>query len=462
MIDLVQNACFHSVVLALVIGMPSLAAEPRKPDLPPEEPMDQVQSPKRGVGYWTAGKDRKREMPAGAVDDLGSAWVYNWGPGPRSGEGGLKAEFVPMIWDENTASDEVINAVREAGYKTLLGFNEPDNRGQAEMTVEQAIELWPVLERSGLRLGSPGPAGHDEWLDSFMKEAKKRNYRVDFSCIHWYGDVTVPDAVEDLRNYCRRTWEKFGIPVWLTEYSGPNWKWHSREATMEDNARFARDSCLVLDSLPYVERYAWFICGDGAKEGRDYAPTSLHLTRRKMAPAGIAYRDAFLRPDHGLRYRFYRGSWKDLPDFSKLKPDAEGRVVGFDVRAEKIAEPHAVVFDGYIQVPRDGTYFFYLRDRESALHVGDELVVHHPAKGGATESDGSIALAAGRHRFQVAYRHAEGKRPRLRVSMAARHLKKGGIPLDALFLPGTLWPDQRPLREPPIEKASPSFSPIPK
>ncbi len=340
-----------------------------------------------------------------------------------------------MIWDETTATDEIVRGVKKAGYKTLLGFNEPDNKGQAHMTVAEAIELWPVLEKSGLRLGSPGPAGHDKWLDQFMKEAKKRGYRVDFACIHWYGDVTVPDAVEGLRNYCRRTWKKHGLPVWVTEYSGPDWKWHSARATLEDNARFARDSCLVLDSLPYVKRYAWFICGAGAREGKDYAPTSLYITKDKLAPAGIAYRDASLRKDHGLRYRFYKGAWDVLPDFSKLEPAAEGNVVGFDIRAAEIKGPHAVVFDGYLQVPKAGTYEFSLNDKESAVYIGNQLIVRHGAEERAGESRGRIGLAAGRHQFRVVYQYRYGWWPRLRIWMSGPNFEKQGIPLDTLFLP---------------------------
>ena len=40
----------------------------------------------------------------------------------------------------------------------LLGFNEPDLAEQANMTVEKALELWPRLEATGMRLGSPAVA----------------------------------------------------------------------------------------------------------------------------------------------------------------------------------------------------------------------------------------------------------------------------------------------------------------
>jgi hypothetical protein len=45
-----------------------------------------------------------------------------------------------------------------ASGKTILGFNEPDLAGQANMTVGQALDLWPRLQATGRRLGSPAVA----------------------------------------------------------------------------------------------------------------------------------------------------------------------------------------------------------------------------------------------------------------------------------------------------------------
>ena len=81
--------------------------------------------------------------------------------------------------------------VKGRGHRYLLGFNEPDLGDQANMPVEQALDLWPRLMGTGLILGSPSVATGGElpggWLDRFMKGAKKRKLRVDFITLHWYG-----------------------------------------------------------------------------------------------------------------------------------------------------------------------------------------------------------------------------------------------------------------------------------
>ena len=51
----------------------------------------------------------------------------------------------------------------EKNGSVLLGFNEPDQPDQANMTVQQALDLWPHLMATGMRLGSPSTA-----VESFL------------------------------------------------------------------------------------------------------------------------------------------------------------------------------------------------------------------------------------------------------------------------------------------------------
>ncbi len=244
---------------------------------------------KKGIGHWAT--DAKTDpLDPKVIDELGCGWFYTWRPDPKPGEEKVEAEFIPMIWDEKDVTDEVLAEVKAGSYSALLGFNEPDSRGQADVSVELAIELWPKLMETGLRLGSPGTCQGAKWLDDFMEEADRRDYRVDFICLHWYGDITKPDAVDGLRQYLTGYWEKYGLPIWLTEYSGADWKWCSRTpVTFEDNARFARETIAMLESLPFVERYAWF---SSSKTGGIYATVGLYETAEEITIVGEAYRDA--------------------------------------------------------------------------------------------------------------------------------------------------------------------------
>ena len=236
---------------------------------------------RKGVGHWY---DEHLEV----IDALGSAWYYNWGPRPAGGANAVKAEFVPMIWNGAFASVENLAHVKTAGYKALLGFNEPDLDGHANMTVDEAVEYWPKLEATGLRLGSPAPSV-SPWLHEFMAKAGSRRLRVDFLCLHWYGDILKPDPVGDFRRFLERHCERYRLPIWLTEFSGPAVP--GRIPSVDDNARFAAESVAMLESLPFVECYAWFAPLVPADD--DFVPTvALCAPDGSLTPVGLAWRVA--------------------------------------------------------------------------------------------------------------------------------------------------------------------------
>ena len=244
-----------------------------KTNLPPP-------SLKKGVGQ------NARGLPE-AVDALRCSWYYNWTPRPFPGSENIRAEFVPMIWSGKDLDSRLAEA-EQTGAKALLGFNEPDGQDQANMTVEEAVKLWPKLMATGSRLGSPAPKMTSKWLHQFMAEAKAKHLRVDFLCLHWYGDITKPDALESLRSFLEDYWNRYHLPIWLTEFSGADFKWHKRKTTLEDNARFAVAACQLLESLPYVERYAWFAV---KPQGTEYSKVGLfNREQRALSPVGEAYK----------------------------------------------------------------------------------------------------------------------------------------------------------------------------
>jgi hypothetical protein len=165
------------------------------------------------------------------------------------------------------------------GYDALLAFNEPDLRGQANMTVARALELWPRLEALGLRLGSPAPSQNGRaWLTAFLEGARERGYRVDFLALHWYGDCRDTKALETFL----RSWESWGLPIWLTE-------WSCRQQDGATNLAFVERAIPMLDEHPLVERVAWFAVRTVAP---DYAGTPLVDARGKLTPLGEFYRSA--------------------------------------------------------------------------------------------------------------------------------------------------------------------------
>jgi hypothetical protein len=235
-----------------------------------------------GVSTW--------EMPGleAALRDVGVSWYWNWDAGPTPGAGD-SVEFVPMIWGAGSVTADNLARARRNGT-VLLGFNEPDFASQANMTVEQALDLWPQLQATGMRLGSPAPAvgaaDPGGWLDRFMAGAAQRGYRVDFIVLHWYGGDFGPGAVGHLRSYLEAVWERYRRPIWLTEFALI--RWEPSGAVYPSDAelvQFIEGATRMLEELSFVERYSWF-----ALPTFDGRGTGLYYDGATPTAAGAAYR----------------------------------------------------------------------------------------------------------------------------------------------------------------------------
>lgn len=220
---------------------------------------------KKGVSVWTfSGVDR-------ALSKSGASWYYTWGashPGIKSPAG---VQFVPMIWGPNSATKGNLRQARREG-PYLLGFNEPDNAGQSNMTVAQALALWPRLMATHLKLGSPAvatdaatPGG---WLDQFMKGARTDGYRVNFIAVHWYGgDFATRAAVHQLESYLRAIHARFHLPIWLTEFALIRFGSTTVFPSAPRQAEFVTAATSMLQRLKFVQRYAWFALPATAGDG---------------------------------------------------------------------------------------------------------------------------------------------------------------------------------------------------
>ena len=131
-----------------------------------------------------------------------------------------------------------------------------------------------------------------------------------------------------------------------------------------------------------------------------------------------AYSEGYFRvinnvtPQTGVNYKLYKGNdWAKLPDFKLLKPVESGRVYEFstDELADKISDFTALVFEGYIQIAKDGKYVFATQsDDGSKLYVNDKLVVNNDGDHGIQEQQGSVNLKSGKNKIKMEYFNGGG------------------------------------------------------
>jgi hypothetical protein len=184
--------------------------------------------------------------------------VYNWAayqPDPNQ-LGNL--QYWPMLargdW---TNVNEFQNNVLRSGttYKWVLGFNEVNQRGQAAgdgdyMDIGWARQLWydnfvPLRSR-GTGLVSPSITNTDgglDWLSNWMNTLGD-DAKPDAMAVHWYG--TTPD---DLRNWLEKVHNRFGKPIWLTEFACNDF---GTQSCPMDVFAFAAQAKAILNSLDYV------------------------------------------------------------------------------------------------------------------------------------------------------------------------------------------------------------------
>jgi len=214
------------------------------------------------------------------LSSLNLDWYYNWLPTSVCSKS-LTASFVPMIWGPMLVNQTV---VVDKSAEALLGFNEPD---LMLWSPSDMAHLWPKLEATGMRLGSPAPSACPNsylWLDQFFGNCT--NCRVDFVVVHQYagpppmyeGPCTGDNLIKKINFYAKR----YKRPVWVTEFDCP-------KNTMEENLAFMHDALPRLKKeCPMLERFAWFTTRP-SNIGGDYLHVHLIDTEGQKTMLGNYY-----------------------------------------------------------------------------------------------------------------------------------------------------------------------------
>lgn len=236
-------------------------------------------SDKRGVGLY----DRTR---GAQLDALKVSWYYTWAPQPMNDP--VSAKFVPMVWGGRLLKAHISALQGKPVANELLALNEPDQVGQANMSVQDAAATWATLSQLGTRISSPATATPlGGWALSFEKRARTANLRVDFVAVHLYGP---PDPQKFLQRV-DEVYKHYHKPIWITEFAVADWS-----ARQTGSNRYSEDQVLAfmkavipeLEKRSYVERYAWFGAGRGSSN--EALRTSLLVDRQgALTPLGRLY-----------------------------------------------------------------------------------------------------------------------------------------------------------------------------
>jgi alpha-mannosidase len=153
------------------------------------------------------------------------------------------------------------------------------------------------------------------------------------------------------------------------------------------------------------------------------------FTRVAPTPAATVASDG-LAP--GLACRTYEGDWRTLPDFSTLTPTGSLTLASVGLPPDHPTDRLGMVCTGFLRVPTDGLYTFWLRSADaSELRLDGHIVVTNDAIDFISRH-GEAALEAGLHAVELRYIH--------RTFVAGLELTVGGadsrrspIPPERLF-----------------------------
>lgn len=136
-----------------------------------------------------------------------------------------------------------------------------------------------------------------------------------------------------------------------------------------------------------------------------------------------------------LRYALYRGRFETLDPYFESELRRTGLADGFDPSIARRGNDFALRFDGFLEVPREGKYRFFLRsDDGSRLRINGELIVDndgHRRNQRAKDAEGAIDLPKGLHALELTYFQRVRNRV-LTVEWQGPGIARGPIPSDAL------------------------------
>ena len=134
-----------------------------------------------------------------------------------------------------------------------------------------------------------------------------------------------------------------------------------------------------------------------------------------------------------VTYRYYEGTWDNLPQFNALEPKSEGQALGIDLSIRSRNDNFALVFDSFLTVPRDGNYTFYLgSDDGSRILLNEKTILEVDGVHPVTRKEAKLDLKKGIYSIQVQY-FEKGGQEELYVDWSGPGINK--TPLDAYLAP---------------------------
>ena len=135
----------------------------------------------------------------------------------------------------------------------------------------------------------------------------------------------------------------------------------------------------------------------------------------------------------GLLYNYYEGEISAVREIERLPLIKSSFVSQFSLEPKKRETDFALIYKGYIQIPRAGLYTFYLASNDgSRLYLNGFNLINNDGGHAEREKSASTSLKKGFHKISLKYFQMGGQRA-LRVFWKGPGFDKMEIPASVLF-----------------------------
>lgn len=140
-----------------------------------------------------------------------------------------------------------------------------------------------------------------------------------------------------------------------------------------------------------------------------------------------------LKVTQGLNYDYFERFFVTCDDLDISKPLNSGITDLFSIKNAPKENYYGYRFYGYINVPKDGIYNFFLTSNDgSRLHIDGKELIENDANHSTVEEPGGVALKAGLHKILVKYFQCGGGKA-LTISWSGPAMVKHEIKAEELF-----------------------------
>ena len=136
----------------------------------------------------------------------------------------------------------------------------------------------------------------------------------------------------------------------------------------------------------------------------------------------------------GLNYSYYEGAYDYVPEFKLLTPTKQGHVNNIDFASKARESSFGYLFEGYLNIPKDGKYTFFLQSNSKAhIKLHDIHLLNDDVRFSGNEISTQLNLKSGAHPISIYYQQNEVGESGLSLKIQSDNIEKMLIP-DAMFV----------------------------